>query len=155
MVLTTSYYIQQATPTNSANLPMAEWTKQQWPSIKEGPKLELAFIHSYVANTWRSIHHSRHIKRPPATFDSPATPPGVDWALCSLTGHSFSQGIAALNTRPAQHSMPSSADSTPRRSTGRTFTLGPTSLIHQDWHMTMAYLPVLYDWRRLNKYDIC
>jgi hypothetical protein len=96
------------------------------------------FIHSFVVNMWRNIHHSRHIKRPTVTFDSSATLPGMDQELCSLTGHSISQCIAALCTRPARHSMPSSADSTLHRSTNRTSVLGPASVIHQthkwSWH---------------------
>jgi hypothetical protein len=36
----TSHYLQQTMPTNSANYPMAESTEQRWPSIKEGPEPE-------------------------------------------------------------------------------------------------------------------
>jgi hypothetical protein len=78
------------------------------------------------------------------TFDSPATLPSVDRALCSLTGPSSSRHIAALCTRPAQHSTPSSADSTLRHSTDGNFALGPASLSYQVSQTIMAYLPTLY-----------
>jgi hypothetical protein len=76
---------------------MAEWSEQLWPSIKRGRKPELAFIHPFVADTCSSEHRRRHIKRPAATLDRPATLPGVDRALYSLTGRSTSRGSAALS----------------------------------------------------------
>jgi hypothetical protein len=60
---------------------MVEWSAQLWPSIKEGWKPEPAFIHLFVADTCSNEHPRRHIKRPAATFDRPATLHGVEQAL--------------------------------------------------------------------------
>jgi hypothetical protein len=80
---------------------MAEWSEQLWPSIKEGQNPELSVIHLFIASTWSSTHLRQHIKSPVAMVDRPATLPGVDRSLYSLTARSTSQGIAALSIRSA------------------------------------------------------
>jgi hypothetical protein len=132
---------------------MAEWSAQLWPSIREGRKPEPASIHLFVASMWSSEQLRQHIKRPAATLDRPATLPGVDRSLYSLTVRSTSRGIAALSIRsasshhsngwlPLRHAILALA-----QPAAYTVNAG-CALIKPK---TMAYLPTLYIQRRLNK----
>jgi hypothetical protein len=103
-------------------------------------RADIIFFHSFAVKKWRSKHQET---------SSDIRQPGVDRALCSLTGNSSSRRIAALGTPSARRSTPSSADSTLRRSTDRSFALGPTSIIYQDWQRN-GILVNTVPWRRLN-----